>query len=860
MTSVLGLAVACVAAASTAAQTLPDNRAYELVTRYEEDGREVGLSGVEAGYGVPSVDGDAVDWQSFGGCCGAASAAPNVYRSERGADGWQTKVLTPVPLEPSVDLLEVQVPVFTSPDLQETIFATSASYAPGDDRPFGGLFYDLYMEGPSGAMTWLSQGPLGSGSGLYAAEFDGATPDAGKVVFSTAEPLTANASGLAELNTPPQYLYVRDVAHETTELLDVGEDGKLLSPYGASLGNGGWLHEEPLPVNREGTTTNAISADGSKVFFETPPPGVSVSELPPHVQALPHLYMRELAGEETIPVDDPRSSGSAQYEGAASNGSLAFFTSDEGLDGAPTTKELYEFDATGAPIGPARALSAIPISSGAFDGVSAISNDGSHVFFLDDSVLVANTNPLGRAAVSGQPNLYVYDTRSGLTTFIATLLRSDIDTCDLTCGEGGPAGLLNEPDIERPAYPTPDGSVFVFASAANLTGENGAPAVTLTAEASREQRTIDVASTAGFTPHQAIAVGSGPSEELDTVKSIDGPSQLTIGSEGSEEHPGLSSAHRAGEPVTELIAEIYRYDGSSLVCISCTAPGVTPTAGADLGAAGGGSYAPAGRAAPMSADGARIFFDSPDPLLPETQHSGGVTNVYEWEGGHLALISDGGGVLNGTTASGGDVFFTSHAHLVATAAEDLVDIYDARVGGGFPQSPTPTPCTGEGCRQGGASVFPPTPGSSTVAVTEPNTTPRLVVAAITAKQRAALARTGRLTLELTATAAGGVRAEARASLRGKSRRVAYANARLADPGTIHLTLGLSAAARARLAGAGRLTLEIEVSYSANSSSELSEFELLERRGGPASGMRRSAASRRSGHHTAAPGGEQRPRA
>ncbi len=851
-------AVAGVAAASAAAQNLPDGRAYELVTRYEENGREVGLSGAEAGYGVPSVDGDAVDWQSLGGCCGAASAVSDLYQSDRGALGWQTKVLTPVPPEPSVDLLEAQAPVFTSPDLRETIFATSASYAPGDHRPFGGRFYDLDVEGPTGSMTWLSQGPFGSGSGLYSAEFDGATPDAGRVVFSTAEPLTANASGLAELNTPPQYLYVRDVTRGTTELVDVGEDGKLLNPYGASLGGGGWLREDLLPVSREGTTTNAISSDGSKVFFETPPP--NTFDLPRQVLPHPHLYMREVAGEETIPVDDPESSGSAQYEGAASNGSLAFFTSDEGLDGAPTSKELYEFDATGAPIGPAGALSAIPISRGVFDGVSAISNDGSRVFFVDDSVLAANANPRGRAAVSGQPNLYVYDTRTGLTTFIATLLRSDIDTCDLTCGEGGPSGLLNEPDIERAAYPTPDGSVFVFASAANLTGENGEPVTTLTSEATREQRTIDVASTAGFTPHQAIAVGSGPSEELDTVKSIDGPNQLTIGSEGSELHPGLSSGHRAGEPVTELIAEIYRYDGSSLVCISCTASGVTPTAGADLGTAGGGSYAPAGRAPAMSADGARIFFDSADPLLPETQHSTGVTNVYEWESSHLSLISDGGGVLNGTTPSGDDVFFTSRAHLVPAAGEDLADIYDARVDGGFPQSPAPAPCMGESCRQGGASVFLPVPGSSTLAVTEPNTTPRFVVAAITAKQRAALARTGRLTLELTATSAGQIRAEARASLRGKSRRVAYTNMKLANPGTIHLTLGLSAAARARLAAVGRLTLQIEVSYSANSSSELSEFQLLERRGGFASGKRRSAASRRSGHHKAAPGGEQRPRA
>jgi hypothetical protein len=841
---VMGLAIAFAAAAPALATSPPDHRAYELVTRYEENGHEVGLSGAEASYGVPSADGNAVDWQSLGGCCGAASAVSNVYQSDRGADGWQTKVLTPVPPEPSADLLEEQVPTFMSPDLRETIFATSASYAAGDHRPFAGGFYDLYLEGPTESMTWLSQGPFGSGSGLYTAEFDGATPNADEVVFSTAEPLTENATGLTELNPPPQYLYVRDVAQGTTELVDVGEDGKLLSPYGASLGSGGSLDENLLPVNREGVTTNAISSEGSKVFFEAPP-----ADNPDLLsQAAPHLYMRDLATHTTTPLDDSESSGSAEYQGAASDGSLVFFTSNEGLHGAPTTKELYEFNTTDAAIGPAPALAAIPISNGAFDGVSAISNDGTHVFFVAESALAANVNPQGRSAVPGQPNLYVYDTQSGSTTFIATLLSSDINTCDLTCGGGSPSGLLNEPDTERPAYPTPDGSVLVFASAANLTGQNDAPATTLTTEAQQGQLTIEVASTAGFAPHEVVAVGSGANEELDTIKTVDGPSELTVGNEGPELHHGLSSTHDAGEPVTQLTAEIYRYDGGSLVCISCTPPGVAPTASADLGAAGGGSYAPPGRAAPMSADGEQIFFDSADPLLPEAQQSAGVTNVYEWEDGSLSLISDGGGVLNGTTPSGDDVFFTSRAHLLATAGEDPVDIYDARVGGGFPESPPTVPCTGESCRAGGPSVFLPTPGSANLTVTEPHRTPRFVVASITARQRAALARTGRLTLRLSATAAGKLSVEARATLSGRSRRVAHASTILSGAGTVRLTLRLSAAARVRLATGSKLIIQIDVHYSANATSELTEFQLLERSGRGTPRYHKLAAKKRDMGH------------
>ena len=34
------------------------------------------------------------------------------------------------------------------------------------------------------------------------------------------------------------------------------------------------------------------------------------------------------------------------------------------------------------------------------------------------------------------------------------------------------SGLVGEPDVARPAVPTPDGGVLVFASAGNLTGQN----------------------------------------------------------------------------------------------------------------------------------------------------------------------------------------------------------------------------------------------------------------------------------------------------------------------------------------------------------------------------------------------------
>ena len=98
---------------------------------------------------------------------------------------------------------------------------------------------------------------------------------------------------------------------------------------------------------------------------------------------------------------------------------------------------------------------------------TAVSNDGSRVYFVAYGVLASNANSQGATAVRDDANLYVYDTDSGETSFIATLPEKDV------VAEGGAAaGLVAEPDVVRPAVPTPDGGVLVFASAGNLTGQN----------------------------------------------------------------------------------------------------------------------------------------------------------------------------------------------------------------------------------------------------------------------------------------------------------------------------------------------------------------------------------------------------
>ena len=104
--------------------------------------------------------------------------------------------------------------------------------------------------------------------------------------------------------------------------------------------------------------------------------------------------------------------------------------------------------------------------------------------------------------------------------------------------------------------------------------------------------------------------------------------------------------------------------------------------------------------------------------------------MYEWErngagscsqsAGCIYLISgslsDDEAFLIDASASGSDVFFTSRAELVPQDRGEAVEVYDARVGGGFPE--VSQACTGTGC-QG----VPPAPRPSRPPPASPSTAP-----------------------------------------------------------------------------------------------------------------------------------------
>ncbi len=168
-------------------------------------------------------------------------------------------------------------------------------------------------------------------------------------------------------------------------------------------------------------------------------------------------------------------------------------------------------------------------------------------------------------------------------------------------------------------------------------------------------------------------------------------------------------------------SEVYLYDASgsgSLECVSCDPGGqadgsavLTAPLDADAGGASDATFSN------ISPDGHRVFFMSPDALVPEDTN--GTEDVYEWENGERKLISTGRSsspsTFLGATASGDDVFFLTRQQLVGQDTDDNADVYDARVGGGLVgQNPVSTPlCSGDDCR--GSLGSPPgftTPASS----------------------------------------------------------------------------------------------------------------------------------------------------
>jgi hypothetical protein len=142
--------------------------------------------------------------------------------------------------------------------------------------------------------------------------------------------------------------------------------------------------------------------------------------------------------------------------------------------------------------------------------------------------------------------------------------------------------------------------------------------------------------------------------------------------------------------------EVFLYDSltGTLACASCNTDRSRPTSSTILPAPVNGVY----QQDYLNNEG-RLFFSTADAVLP--QDTNGTSDVYEYEGGHVYLISPGNAadeaVFADASESGNDVFFTTRQQLVPADRDRILDLYDADVGGRREELPSP-PCAGEECR------------------------------------------------------------------------------------------------------------------------------------------------------------------
>jgi hypothetical protein len=160
--------------------------------------------------------------------------------------------------------------------------------------------------------------------------------------------------------------------------------------------------------------------------------------------------------------------------------------------------------------------------------------------------------------------------------------------------------------------------------------------------------------------------------------------------------------------------EMYLYDAvaDTVRCVSCPASG-SATAGASIVPSVTHifpSVATIGLRTSFLADDGRTFFSTAEALVP--QDVNGVTDAYEFDPatGKVVLLSTGKGAepasFAAASASGNDAFIVTRQQLAKADRDALVDVYDVRVGGGFPETQDPAPpCEGDSC-QGKLAAVP----------------------------------------------------------------------------------------------------------------------------------------------------------
>lgn len=160
--------------------------------------------------------------------------------------------------------------------------------------------------------------------------------------------------------------------------------------------------------------------------------------------------------------------------------------------------------------------------------------------------------------------------------------------------------------------------------------------------------------------------------------------------------------------------EVYLYSlaAKQLVCVSCNTNGTSPTRDTLLPSATNGVYEQR-----YLNNGGQLFFSTKDAVLP--QDVNGNSDVYEYEGGHIYLLSpaeapEAEAVFADASENGNDVYFTTEQSLLPDGQGEMTALYDARVGGYEEKPYQPLQCSSEACHSGPSTPQSFVPPSSAV--------------------------------------------------------------------------------------------------------------------------------------------------